>query len=191
MRILGDGQTPAAMTVQEFRRSVPMADAPEFDVGLQAVIAAATTTVEAGANRPLVVRPVEFIAPASSGQCWTRWWFPCAPVAEVTEVAVMTSAAWTVLDPADWLLEFGHDEPQLVLADSVRTDHGAVPVRVRANVGYAAGRLPAPLLQAVILTAQEWHMAAAGLGDAVTEVRSFTAHALIRQNRYSRPKVCA
>jgi hypothetical protein len=108
-----------------------------------------------------------------------------------SDLAVMTGAAWMVLDPADWLLEFGHDEPQLVLADSVRADHGAAPVRVQANVGYAAGKSPGPLLQAVILTAQEWHMAAAGLGDAVTEVRSFTAHALIRQSRYTRPKVCA
>jgi hypothetical protein len=144
--------------------------------------------VETATRRPLMLRDVEFMPPEASGD-WCRWWFPVAPVAAVTEVAVWQAGAWVVLAPSDWLLVMGHDEPQLLLDAGVREIYGSAALRVRASVGHAA--VPQALLQAVILIATEWHVAGAGLGDMVPEIRSFAAHALIRQNRYVRPRILA
>jgi uncharacterized phiE125 gp8 family phage protein len=191
MRILdAGGQPPEAVTVSEFKAATPLADSPDFDTAIAAQIAAATATVEDATRRPLAVRAVEILAPVTTGQGWRRWWFPAAPVAAVTAVAVWSDGGWVDLDPGDWVLESAHDEPQLVLAESVRAVFGGAAIRVQANLGHASGQIPQPLKQAVILIAQEWHMAGAGLGDTVPEVRSFAAHALIRQQRYSRPRVC-
>lgn len=190
MKILGDGLVPEAVTVPEFKAAVPMADAPEFDTSIGLNLRAATLTVEEGTRRPILPRPVELMPPVTSDG-WCRWWFPVAPVVSVTEVAVWDpdTLAWVALTGADWSLEMAHDEPQLVLVDAVREVHGAAAIRVRATVGSAVP--DERLKQAVILIAQEWHMAGAGLGDTVPEVRSFAAHALIRQTRYIRPKVVA
>lgn len=188
MKILGDGLVPEAVTVPEFKAAVPMAEAPEFDTGIAANLRAATLTVEEATRRPMAVRLVEILPPVSSDG-WCRWWFPLAPVKQVIEVAVWTAAAWAVLPGTDWSIEMAHDEPQLVLADAVRQVYGAAAIRVQAEVGQAV--IDDRLKQAVILIAQEWHMAGAGLGDAVPTVNSFAAHALIRQTRYIRPKVLA
>lgn len=192
MRILDSGQPPPAVTVAEFKAVTPMAESDDFDAGLTAVIAAATGTVERGTNRAIRTRAVEFMAPVTSGGCsWTRFWFPVAPVAQLTSVEVWDGAAWVALDAADYALEDAHDEPQLVLADTVRAAWGSARIRITASVGHAAGAEPAGLKQAVVLVAQEWHLAGTGLGDMVPEVRSFGAHALMRQARYIRPRVVA
>jgi hypothetical protein len=188
MKILGDGPVPDAITVPAFKAQVPMAEAPEFDAGLAAILRAATETVETSTRRPLMARNVEIMPPDTS-DAWLRWWFPVAPVREITEVAVWQDDAWLVLPATDWRLVMGHDEPQLVLADGVREVYGAAGLRVRATVGHDVP--PQALLQAVILIATEWHVAGAGLGDAVPTINSFAAHALIRQNRYVRPQICA
>lgn len=191
MRIKTEGQPPAAVSLAEFKAATPMAESEDFDFGLTLILAAATTTIETATARPLVVREVEFQAPLTSGGAWTRWWFPVAPVQSITAVSVYSDGAWVDLDAADYRLDCGHDEPQLVLADSVRSVYAAAPVRVTALCGHDLAAVPMTLKQAVILVAQEWHAAGAGLGDAVPEVRSFAAHALIRQARYRRPKLVA
>lgn len=188
MKILGDGLVPEAVTVAEFKAAVPMAEAPEFDAGIAMQIAAATLTVEEATRRPLARRVVEIRPPVTSG-AWCRWWFPVAPVVEVTEVAIWNGADWVVLPATDWRLEEAHDQPQLVLVDAVREVYGEAAVRVTAEVGHDV--IDPRLKQAVILIAQEWHLAGAGLGDAMPAVNSFAAHALIRQVRYTRPKIVA
>lgn len=188
MKILGDGLVPEAVTVAEFKAAVPMAEAPEFDAAIAMQLAAATLTVEEATRRPMARRVVEVRPPVTSDG-WCRWWFPCAPVVEVTEVAIWDGAAWVVLPGTDWRLEAAHDEPQLVLVEAVRQVYGAAAVKVTAEVGHSV--IDVRLKQAVILIAQEWHLAGAGLGDAVPEVNSFAAHALIRQTRYTRPKIVA
>lgn len=188
MKILGDGLVPDAITVPAFKAQVPMAEAPEFDAGLAAILRAATETVETATRRPLMVRAVEIMPPTVSGE-WTCWWFPVAPVQDVTEVAVWHDGDWLALAATDWRLVRAHDEPQLVLGDAVRSVYGAADIRVRCSVGHTV--VPQALLQAVILIATEWHLAGAGMGDAVPAINSFAAHALIRQSRYVRPQICA
>ena len=186
MKILGDGLVPQAVTVAEFKAAVPMAEAPEFDTGIAGFLRAATDTVEAATRRPLAKRQVEILPPVTSDG-WCRWWFPVAPVVQVTSVAVWTASAWLVLAGTDWSVEMAYDEPQLVLSEAVRTVYGAAAIRVWAEVGHAI--IDARLKQAVILSAHEWHMAGAGMGDASVTVNSFAAHALIRQTRYVRPGI--
>jgi hypothetical protein len=188
MKILGDGLVPTAITVPAFKAQVPLAEAPEFDTGLGFVLRAATETVETATRRPLVVRDVEILPPVDAGD-WLCWWFPVAPVVAVAEVAVWRDNAWVALTPGDWSLKMAHDEPHIVLSDEVRAAHGDAAVRVRASVGHTL--VPDALLQAVILIATEWHMAGAGIGDAVPMVNSFPAHAIIRKNRYIRPRIVA
>lgn len=190
MRITGTGQPPVAVTIAEFKAATPMAESDDFDQGLTAIIAAATATVETATRRPLALREVEIMAPVTSGP-WLRFWFPVAPVSAISAVDVFDGSAWVTLDAAEYSLEFAHDEPQLVLAQSVRSVWPNGLVRITASVGHDSAAIPAGLKQAVILIAQEWHGAGAGIGDAVTEVRSFAAHNLIRQARYQRPRtVC-
>lgn len=188
MKILGTGQVPVAVTVAAFKAAVPMAEAPEFDTGLAAILRAATETVEAATRRPLAKRSVEILPPVTSTG-WCRWWFPVAPLVQVTSVAVWTAGAWLVLAGTDWSVEMAHDEPQLVLSEAVRSVYGAAAIRVQAEVGHAV--IDERLKQAVILIAQEWHIAGAGMGDASVTVNSFAAHALIRQTRYVRPGIVA
>lgn len=188
MKILGDGLVPEAVTVADFKARVPMAEAPEFDAGIAGQLAAATLTVEEATRRPLARRVVELRPPVTSDG-WCRWWFPVAPVLSVTEVAIWDGAAWVVLPATDWRLEAAHDEPQLMLVPAVREVYGAAAIRVTAEVGHEV--IDPRLVQAVILIAHEWHLAGAGLGDAVPAVNSFAAHALIRQVRYTRPKIVA
>jgi uncharacterized phiE125 gp8 family phage protein len=188
MKILGDGLVPEAITVPAFKAQVPMAEAPEFDAGLAAILRAATEVVETSTRRPLVARLVEILPPTASGE-WTCWWFPVAPVQSVSEVAVWHDDDWLPLAATDWRLLRAHDEPQLVLGEAVRSVYGAADIRVQCTVGHTV--VPAGLMQAVILIATEWHAAGAGLGDAVPTINSFAAHALIRQQRYIRPRVMA
>jgi uncharacterized phiE125 gp8 family phage protein len=190
MKILGDGLVPEAVTVPEFKAAVPMAEADEFDASLTMILRAATQAVEEGARRPILPRPVEILPPVTS-EGWCRFWFPVAPVQAVTAVQIWNEATglWVTLPGTDWSLDMAHDEPQLVLVEAVRQVYGAAAVKLQATVG---STVPDDRLrQAVILIAQEWHLAGAGMGDVAPEVRSFAAHALIRQTRYRRPKVVA
>ena len=188
MKILGNGLVPEAVSVAAFKAAVPMADVPEFNTGIAAQLRAATETVEAATHRPMGLRSVEILPPVTAVG-WCRWWFPVAPVVAVTEVAVWTAGAWLALPGTDFSLEQAFDEPQLVLGDAVRQVYDAAAVRVRAQVGHDV--VPDRLKQAVILIAHEWHLAGSGVGDAMADVRSFAAHALIRQVRYIRPGVVA
>jgi uncharacterized phiE125 gp8 family phage protein len=194
MRIIGGtGLPPAAVTLPEFKAATPMAESSDFDTGLTAMLAAATDVIETATNRALALRDVEFLPPVTSGGgcSWSRWWFPIAPVAAVTTVEVWDGAAWVEIDAGDYALEDGFNEPQLVLASTVREAWPDARLRVRASCGHAGATVPEPLKQAVILTARDWHLAGAGLGDAVAQVISFTAQALIRQRKYVRPQVVA
>lgn len=193
MQILGTGQPPSAVSLPEFKAATPMAESSDFDAGLEAMLAAATATIETATNRALALRDVEFLPPLTSGGgcSWSRWWFPVAPVAAVSKVEAWDGDAWLEIDPGDYALEDGFNEPQLVLASAVRTAWPDARLKVTASCGHAAGALPAPLRQAIILTARDWHLSGAGLGDAVATVVSFTAQALIRQGKYLRPRVVA
>lgn len=186
MKILGNGLVPESVTLGDFKSAVPMAEAPEFDLAIGALLRAATDTVEAATRRPMAPRKVELRPPVGNG-CWSRWWFPVAPVVQIDEVAVWTGSAWQALAASDYSLEMAHDEPQLVLIAAVREIHGDAAIRVQAEVG--AMPINERQRQAVILIAQEWHLAGAGMGDASVEVNSFAAHALIRQVRYIRPGI--
>ncbi len=185
MKVLGD--ITGAVSVAEFKRAVHLvADDTADDLLIDGLLVAAQETVETGTNRPLTRRSVELSINAGLG---LRWWFPCAPVVEVTAIEWQTSAGdWQSADLAGVVLQKAHDEPQLIFPASIWGDApDGAPVRITANVGFDV--VPRSLSQAIILLAKEWFEAGISLDDVASAPPrlSFGVRALMKQKRYRRP----
>lgn len=191
MRVIGEVQ--AAVSVEEFKRAVHVAledlDADE-DAALRFNLAAAQGAVERASNRPIGARVAEFSARLRGP--FRRWWFPCAPVREIE--AVTLEADLRVLEPPEFRLRFGAEEPQLEFPAGAGFG-GEVDLTVRAVVGEDPGAAAvAPLKQAIILLAREWRDAGISISEegagVAGERLTYGARALIRQARYARPRIC-
>ena len=188
MEYIGSDPFAAAVSRDDFKRAVHLTESHDDDDALiDGLILAATGVVEAATNRPMLSREYEFTCPPGD---WRRWWFPCAPVSGVTEVAWRDGGEWAALSLDGVRLERAYDEPQLVLPTSYQASAlGATEIRVRATCGTDNSALIGPLTQAVILVAKEWLDAGIAVDGAEAARLSFGARALIRQRTYRRPCV--
>lgn len=190
MQYIGETDYSSPVTSDEFKRAVHMGeDDTDDDALIDALILAATELVESATNRPMLPREYEFTAPAGD---WLRWWFPVAPVASIIGVAWRDGGEWQDLDISSIKLERAHDEPQMVLpAEFIASSLGAAEIRVQAVAGFAAGKVPLRLKQAVILTVKDWLEAGIAVEQTEHLRVSFGCKLLIRQGRYARPMVTA
>lgn len=174
-----------AVSLDEFKRSRHIIESDDMDDALiESYLAAAQSVVETGTNRPLTPRVAQIDCRATG---FYRWWLPCAPVRDVTNIEVQSDGVWSDLDISGVWVEQAYDEPQLVLPagfwDGV-ADGAAV--RVTASVGYDVA--PLPLRQAIILIAGDWYEAGIDPDkDANTKV-SFGSRVLMNQGKYQRPQ---
>ncbi|WP_066706956.1 hypothetical protein [Celeribacter ethanolicus] len=184
MRVIGGG-VPEAVSVSEFKRATHFSGGDQDDdLSLAAYLMAAQEVVETASGRPIGVRSVRFEVPIQSG-C-TRWWFPVAPVAALTKIQGLVAGVWGNLDPGAVHVEFGHDEPQLVMPAGFLSS-GEDAIAVEATVGADVGAREKALKQAVILIAKSWFEAGISVEEFSEAQMSFGARALIRQARYKRP----
>lgn len=181
------GEVPLLVSVAEFKRALHILhddDDPLFD----GLLRAAQATVEDATRRPLTPRPVEFqFRPGTA----TRWWVPVCPVVSVTEVAVQAGdGSFSAISAATYRLEQAADEPSILFLTGALAGlaQGGL-VRVRCAVG--GGRERVALRQAIILLAKDHYEA----GIAVEEKKflevSFGCKALMKQQRYMRPRELA
>jgi uncharacterized phiE125 gp8 family phage protein len=191
MRLLETGPLPLAVTVEDFGKAMPWIEADD-PLTIESYLRAAQEVVEVASRRPLSVRAVEIEFDLAESLGMWRWWFPVAPVVSVSEVAALSSFQPDAEIPLeDVALQRGFDEPQL------RFSHAALmvadpsknqSVRVRATVGYAENQQPTALKQAIILIVKEWYDAGVSIGDLTEAAVSFNVKALIKQQRYVRPR---
>ena len=187
MHVLAPDAIAPAITVEDFLRRVPYMEADaDSRAAIEAYLVAATVLVEGATNRPVGRRAVEFdvSGPRSTYRGVRRWWFPLAPVVEVTEVEVRHAAGTTVLDAGHWGLVRGQTEPCLELRQERHLDS----LRVSATVGAEVDRQQAPVIQAIVLLAKQWFDAGVAIGEIPKAQLSFGVTALIRQARYRRPR---
>lgn len=165
MRVLSD-TVPLPISVDELLEHIPFD--PDAGLKLQSLIEAATAVVEAATNRPMMRRQVEIELPACE---WSVFWMPCAPVISLTDA-----------EGAELVSAF--DEPRIR-----RGTYDAETIV--ADVGYErAALVPRQLRQAVILLVKEWLETEISVGERYdAPVLSFGFHRLIKQIKYSRPRV--
>ena len=191
MRLLGNDPLPLAVSVEEFGKAMPWIEVDD-PLTIESYLRTAQEVVEVASRRPLTERAVEIEFDLAEAHGFRRWWFPVAPVSAVTSVtAVQPLVAETAiaLDQVD--VHRGHDEPQLWLTDAalaIADPSKAQSVRVEATVGYAEGELPKGLAHAIILIVKEWYDAGVSIGDLTEASVSFNVKALIKQQRYYRPR---
>lgn len=156
------------VTVQELAEQLSL-EAEENTARLEALLRAATATVETATNRPILQRDVEFDLPEGG---WSEWWFPCAPVASLIEGDGL-------------ILKRGFNEPRLI------RQAGFSGEVVCARVGYASvSDAPPQLVEAILLVAMEWYKPGVMVeGQYIAPDISFGATSLIKQVRYRRPRV--
>lgn len=183
----GIGEAPAlAVSVAEYRRATGFIEPDaEADLLIESYLRAAQNVVEAGTNRPLGLRDVRFSAEV--GPRLRRWWFPCAPVAEITALLFLRGVTITEIAPADVAPRMLHDEPQLLFPAGVIPAGGSGVLEVEARVGSA---VPDPrLAQAIILIVKDWREANIAIDQTEYTRASFGCRALMKQARYTRPLV--
>jgi uncharacterized phiE125 gp8 family phage protein len=191
MRLLGNDPLPLAVSVEDFGKAMPWIEVDD-PLTIESYLRAAQEVIEVASRRPLTERAVEIEFDLAEAHGFRRWWFPIAPVSAVTSVtAVQPLVAETAiaLDQVD--VQRGHDEPQLWLTDAalaIADPSKAQSVRVEATVGYAEGKLPNGLAHAIILIVKEWYDAGVSIGDLTEASVSFNVKALIKQQRYYRPR---
>lgn len=185
MRLTAAIATPP-VSLEAFKAHARIEHAEE-DAVLQAMLDAATAFVETGSARPLTPRSAAFTVAAP----FTCWWFPAAPVASLTSVKVLRADGAEVA--VDAALVGAADQPRLVAEVEAWPEAMAGDViEVRAEVGYDPAQ-PQPevaaLKNAIIMLAvdREMHRSASMAGDS--RPAPFGVGALIRQNRYVRPRV--
>ncbi|MGB0661322.1 MAG: head-tail connector protein [Mangrovicoccus sp.] len=191
MRRLGSATLVLAVSVENFGQAMPWIEVDD-PLTVESYLYAAQEVVEVASRRPLTERAVEIEFDLAEAHGFRRWWFPIAPVTEVTSVtAVQPLVAETVIDLDQVSLQRCHDEPQLWLTDAalaIADPSKAQSVRVEATVGYAQGELPRGLAHAIILIVKEWYDAGVSIGDLTEASLSFSTKALIKQQRYYRPR---
>ncbi len=187
MKYIGADPIALAVTNDEFKRAVHIIDTETDDDALiDAYIGAAIEVIETACRRPMLPRPVEFMAPAGN---WTNWWLPVAPVISFDKISYIDAAgAWVDLTLANFTVITNFDEPILVLPEGFRSGVvGNDALRIQATVGYEGATYPLAMKQAVILLVKEWFEAGIAVDDAVVAKLSFGIHSLIKQRRYTRP----
>ncbi len=181
------GEAPAlAVSVAQYRRATGFIEPDaEADLLIESYLRAAQDVVEAGTNRPLGLRNVRFSVEVAPGLL--RWWFPCAPVAEVKALRFLRGAEAIEIALSDVGPRMLHDEPQLLFPPSLLPAGGGGVLEVEATVGSA---MPDPrLVQAVILIVKDWREANIAIDQTEYTRASFGARALMKQARYTRPLV--
>lgn len=189
MQYIGSGEIPLAVSVEEYKRARHFEpDDVDDDLLIEMLLGSAQETVVTATGRPLGELEYEFVVPGF----WRRWWFPCAPVKSVTEIATDDQAGdWTVQDLTGVRLVQGFDEPQLLLPLGWSGFAGGqAPTRIRAVVGYPEGHQAAKTLrQAIILLAREWHEAGITTSESAEPPRlTLGVSRLIQQRCYRRPR---
>lgn len=182
------GEVAQAVSRVDYKRAVHILDDDsDDDLLFDGLLQAAQAVVETAARRLMVPRSVAFDARAVGAG---RWWFPVAPVSEVTAIEWRAGDGWAALDLAGVRLEQGHGEPQLVFADGffAGVDDGA-ELRIVATAGHGVMDRPKTLAQAVIMLTKDWFEAGIALDQPDYQKVSFGALALIKQARYKRPMV--
>ncbi len=191
MRLLENGPPPLAVSVESFGKALPWIEVDD-PLTIEGYLRAAQEVVEIASRRPLTERAVEIEFDIARVHGFRRWWFPIAPVSAVTSVtAVQPLVAETEIALDQVSLHRGHDEPQLWLTDAALAIANLCTVqtlRLEATVGFAAGKLPQGLVQAIILIVKEWYDAGVSIGDLAEASVSFNVKALIKQQRYYRPR---
>ncbi|WP_158963914.1 head-tail connector protein [Chachezhania sediminis] len=192
MRYIGESETPALVSVADFKSAGHIgADDVVDDAPMESLLAVAQAVVCDATGIPPAAGLYEFTWPVM-GREWRRWWFPCRPVTGIVEVAVNDATGAFVAQSLDGMqLVQGYDEPQLLLpanwsgfGDDVHT------IRIQATVGSDAP--PPQLGQAITLIAREWHNAGILIeGEGPAPRLGFTGKRLIKQVRYARPRVAA
>lgn len=186
MKYIGADPLVLAVTKAEFKRAVHIIDSEtDDDTLIDAYLGAAIEVVEVACRRPMLSRPVEFMAPAGD---WTNWWFPVAPVLTFDRISYIDAGAWVDLPTADFKVITEFDEPILVVPEGFRSGVvGCDALRIQATVGHTGATFPLAMKQAVILLVKEWFEAGIAVDDAVVAKLSFGIHTLIKQRRYARP----
>lgn len=191
MRLLGNDPLPLSVSVEDFGKAMPWIEVDD-PLTIESYLRAAQEVVEVASRRPLTERAVEIEFDLTQAHGFRRWWFPIAPVSAVTSVtAVQPLVAETAIALDQVSVERGYDEPQLWLTDAalaIADPCSVQTVRLEATVGYAAGKLPSALGQAIILIVKEWYDAGVAIGDLTEASVSFNVKALIKQQRYYRPR---
>lgn len=156
------------VTVQELADQLHI-EAEENKTLLEALLRAATATVETATNRPIIQRDVAFDLPEGG---WSEWWFPCAPVV-------------SLIAGDGLILKRGFNEPRLI------RQAGFSGEVVHARVGYEGpSHAPQQLIEAILLLAMEWYKPGIMVeGQYIAPDISFNAACLIKQVRYRRPRV--
>ena len=195
MRLLGNDQPPLALSVKEFERAAPWIEMDDHYSTIEQYLKAAQEVIETASRRVLTPRAVAFDFELTDRLDFSCWWFPVAPVTEVSEVQVAapfsTPATFT---SDDFHLVSGLSEPRLLLSDAIRAEickSEAGTMSVKATVGHAAPKV-APikgLTNAMILVIKEWFDAGVSIGELSEIKGAFNAKALVKQSRYVRPKV--
>ena len=181
------GDAPAnAVSVEDFRRATGFIEPDaEADALIASYLAAAQQVVEAGTNRLLGRRSLRFSFRARPGLL--RWWFPCAPVVEVTSVKLLQGGAETILALPDLGLRMLAEEPQILFpVGAVPAGEPAV-IEVEAEAG--ADAVDPRSAQAIIMIAKEWRDANIAIDQPEAARLTFGARHLMKQNRYQRPDV--
>ena len=190
MEYIGTADYASPVTRDEFKRAVHLSEDDTDDHELiDGLILAATELVETATNRPMLPREYRFALP---GGDWRRWWFPAAPVAEVSGIEWRAGGEWQTLDPAACALEHGFDEPQLLLpTDYMASRLGALEMRVTAVAGFGTGAAPLRMKRAVIFIVKDWLDAGIAVDHSEHMRVSFGCKIIIKQARYRRPHVVA
>lgn len=191
MQLIGSDPVELAVSVEEFGGSMPWIEA-DSTLTIEAYLRAAQSVVEVASRRILTPRSVAFEFDLSDADGFCRWWFPVAPIVEVTAIAAKhpLKADVPVL-LADVGLHRGFEEPQLVFdapALAIACPGLAESVRVEATVGYDTDPPREALKHAIILLVKEWYDAGVSIGELAEANVAFGVQALIRQRRYQRPK---
>ena len=181
------GEAPAlAVSVAEYRRATGFIELDaEADALIESYLIAAQQVVEAGTNRMMGRRSVRLSFEARPGLL--RWWFPCAPVAEVTGVKLIQGGGETVLALPDLGLRMLQDEPQILFPVGAVPAGGPAVIEVEAVVG--ADVADARLKQAIIMIVKDWREANIAIDQTEYTRASFGCRALMKQTRYRRPDV--
>lgn len=186
MQLIG-AEPPQAVSLEEFKRATHFIEGDaNDDAALGGYLLAAQSFVETASGRPLGVRSVRFTVAPIMGL--RRWWFPVAPVGAITSVKVFDDGVERLVDPADYRLAFGEDEPQLRFGAGVIGAESEM-IAIEAAVGSPDGGLYLGLKQAILMIAKDWFEAGIAV-DAVDASRLvISARTLIGQVKYTRPKI--
>ncbi|CUH68685.1 hypothetical protein TG4357_03737 [Thalassovita gelatinovora] len=188
MEYVGANPLSSVVEVAEFKESVhlPPNDSTD-DAAIQALLDAAQEVVITATNRPLA-GDYRFEIPLFP--VWGVWWFPCAPVGQLLSIEAMgDDGQWQSVDLTGWRIRQAHSEPQLVtpVGWSGYTSLSADTLRVSATLGDAAGKTASA---AIKLLTKEWYEAQIAAEDVPEAPRlSFGVRNLVKQARYSRPRV--